>query len=707
MTQRFARLCSTLALSAVGVSLWAQAPAPAPAPAAATAPASTAAAAAARPYSVLAMNIPNPDEPVTLKLPDGDVDSVLATLEQWTGHIILHPTQLPPGNYSIKFPKAIPKVEAIRYLETLLGLNGIGVIPMDDNAYKVVALTMAPREAPIVLTGSTLNEPPSGQVATKLFQLDFLRVTEFVPMIQGGVLNPNYGTPVQFTSANAVLVTDSISNLQRVELLLKQVDRPIASGMRTKFYPLSNAKAQDVVGKIRNVLQAPALASQVGQATSYSADDRTNQVILVADERLYPFFDELVAKLDTKSNPNTRNEVIPLKHADATKVATLITNLITGQTNNAQKASAGSLRPGTVNLPGQPTGPAGVQPQPVVLPNGASADSLLGGGSNEFSALATVFPDDRGNSLVVSGTVDDIRLIKELVEKIDTILAQVRIDVVIAEVTLDDDASSGISSLGLTVEGDKVTGFSGTMSGFATTNGTITRPGGSTPVSGPWDLAATLALTTTPRKTNTVILSTPSITTSHAKEATFISSEQRPLVTGTQSAVTGTGTTPVTSSTVSYTDIGITLTVTPLIGNDGSVYLSITQDVKDVIGDQTIDGNDQPIISHRSTKSWVTAKSGDILVLGGMQRKKTGKTTSRLGPIPIIGDLLGSRTRTNERTELVFFLRPVVLTNDSDADNASTFKRIDALPQKDEIRQQIDPNYVPPKKPLLQRIFPH
>src|SRR5204863_2506612 len=101
-------------------------------------------------------------------------------------------------------------------------------------------------EAPEMIAGSALELPPSGKIATKLFQLEFLRVQELLPMLQM-ILNPNTGGPVQLQNANAVLLTDSVTNLQRVELLLQQVDKPVSAGMKPKFYQLKNgAKASDV-----------------------------------------------------------------------------------------------------------------------------------------------------------------------------------------------------------------------------------------------------------------------------------------------------------------------------------------------------------------------------------------------------------------------------------------------------------------------------
>ena len=137
----------------------------------------------------------------------------------------------------------------------------------------------------------------------------------------------------------------------------------------------------------------------------------------------------------------------------------------------------------------------------------------------------------------------------------------------------------------------------------------------------------------------------------------------------------------------------------PLIGNDGSVQLEITQEVNDILGDITIDGNPQPRIGRRSTNSFVSVKSGDIIVLGGLQRTSKSKSTSRLGPIPILGDLFGARSRENTRTDLVFFLRPTVLTN-SPIDNVPAMEQVESLPQeqRDRVKRalQVPGTTVPP-----------
>ncbi len=672
------------------------APAAQPAP---TPPAGAAAAAAAR--------TDDDNTPVQLLLPDADIDTVLSALEIYTGRTVLRPQQLNTATYNIKIKKPIPKSEAILAIETVLALNNVGVAPLGDRFLKVVNIQAVKQEAPEMITGSSLDRPASGQAATKIFQLEFMRVAEFLPMIQQSILNPFYGQPVILQNANAMLVTDSISNLQRVEILLQQLDKPVTAGMKPQFYQLKNgAKASDVVNKLRAILTGT-LQTQLGSATTYSPDDRTNQIIVVTDPRQWDFFRELINQLDQKSDPYTRNEVILLKHAKASEVVTVVNYLIRGQTQaNSQRQS---VRPGQGPTPAQPNPPPGTPPAPA-MPNiisATNAGNLAGElGTNEFSGAMTVVNDDRSNSIVVSGTVDDIRLLRELVDKLDIVLAQVRIEVVIAEVTVSDNDQTGISALGLKIDGDKLVGFSGTIGtgspALATiSNGTITRPG----TSGHMDLAMEIAVGTTPRKSNNTILSHPAIVTSHGKQAKIFNGETRPVVTGTVAAAGAATAGLATSSTVTQQQIGTTLTVTPFIGPDGSVNLDVTQSVEDVIGTVQVDQNQQYIIGRRETTSNVSAKSGDILVFGGFQKQIDTRGTSRLGPIPILGDIFGARSKQKSHQELIFFLRPTVLTNDPGVDNAETMQRVERLPTKHEIKQQLDPSYQPPRPSVLDRIL--
>lgn len=612
--------------------------------------------------------------PVILR--DETVSQVIELLQRWTGKTVLRPQALPANTYNLSLPEGATRDEALQALETLLSLNGCAVIGQGDKFLKVVPNAVARTETPALIAGSTLGLPPSGRVGAKIFHLEFIPATEFLTQL-ASTLNSTLGAaPIVFNRTNSILVTDSISNLQRIEGILKELDHPKID-FGSKVYTLEHANAADVVRKLTSLLSGP-LSGRLSSGTTFSSDDRTNRVILLGDPRQQSFFDGLVAQLDVRSDPNTHTEVLPLRHANAPDIATLLTQLVTGQKAARAGTAATNANKRTTATPtaqGNAATPA--------TPAAAVAAAAEQGGADEFSQSVTVVADTRSNALVVSGTTDDLRLLKDLVDRIDILLAQVRIEVVIAEVTLTDNASSGLDQLGLTVTGSKLTGFSGAGAGLNVTNGSVFR----TPT-GDNDLSATIGLTSTPRKSDTNILSNPSVTTTHNKEATIFVGESRPVVTGTTSTP-GATTGITTSSTVTQRDIGIQLKVLPLIGQDGSVQLQVQQSVEDILGTVLLDGNEQPRIGRRTTESFVSAKSGEIIVLGGLQRSQLTKSKNRLGPIAWIGDLLGGSKEEETKTELIIFLRPYVLTG-TPVDNVDALRRVDGTVHKEAVRAIFD-----------------
>ena len=669
------------------------APAPAAAPAASPAPVAGVAAAVPLP------GLSGSDQVGPVILRDETVAQVLDLMQRWTGKSILRPQALPASVYTLSLPASITRDEALLAIETLLNLNGIAVIQQGDKFLKVVPNLVAKSESPSLLTGSTLTLPPSGRIATKIYTLKHANSQEFITQITSSLNTTLASPPVYFGRNNAFLVTDSITNLQKIEKLVEQLDRPQLDLVVTKSYTLKNAMAADLVTKLTAMLRTPAVASggapfRLSTGTTFLADERTNRVLLMGSADQHDFFDKLIDTLDQKSNPNTKTDVIFLRHADAQQVATLVTSLVTGQTTAAARAG-NNVRNATVNR----------TPTPVAAPTAAAAAGATTSqmGADEFSSNLTVLPDVRSNSVVVSGTNDDLRLLHDLIEKVDIVLPQVRIEVVIAEVKLSDNETNGFNTLGLTVTNGKLVGIGGTGGGFnvnganaiSTTNlpANTTQVGGSQGTLGANNsLSATIGLVTTPRKGDLKVLSVPAITTTHNKEATIFVGESRPVITGsTLSTTTGAST-----ATVSQRDIGIQLKVLPLIGKDGAVQLQVSQSVEDILGSTILDGNEQPIIGRRTTDSYVSAMSGEIVVLGGLQRTVTTKSTSRLGPIPIIGDIFGSSTNLEEKQELIIFLRPYVL-NSSAVDNLDALSRATNSAIGPEVKKIIDA--VPGKAP--------
>ncbi|GAB5559443.1 MAG: type II secretion system secretin GspD [Synoicihabitans sp.] len=626
-----------------------------------------------------------------INIPEGPIDSALGLIEILTGRTVLRAQTLPQTPFSLIINQPVTHTEALMAIETTLALNGIAAAPLGERFVKVVPIGSVRIESPELIEGSTLNLPPSGRIATKLFVFEFVQVGTFGGKI-ASLLNPQIGGgAMPFEQANAMLITDSITTLQRIELLVNQLDKPNVASLDPKFYPLVYAKASDLANKMRTILQGPA-AQQLGTATTFNADDRTNQIIVISDARLHPFFDKLIARLDVRSDPNTRNEIIYLKHAEATEVASLVSNLVSGQNQATSRSESAPRRNGNT-----------VQPatiQPATPANNAVAAALAGGvNSSEFSQLVTILPDERSNAVVVSGTVEDIRLIKELINKIDVLLPQVRIEVVIAEVTLSDRESTGISQLGLLVQNGRLVGFNAGASGVSVAGSglSVQDPDFGDFASEDFallsneTLSGIVSLGTTPRKSDAEFLQVPAVVTTHNKEAEFFVGQDIPVLGSFIPDAAGANTVTSTAyrTTVNNRQVGIRLLVKPLIGNNGSVQLEIEQSVEDVIRTTEIDGNEQPVVGQREMKSFISVQDKDIIVIGGLQRGNNQRTTNRFGPLPFIGDLLGSRTRTDEKTDLIFFLRPTIL-NPGAMGTEEAMKRVDRMSNAEEVHRVLD-----------------
>ncbi|MEN9537018.1 MAG: hypothetical protein RLZZ178_1015, partial [Verrucomicrobiota bacterium] len=413
--------------------------------AAPAAPASAAAVPAVVPGVAAAVPLPGlngADQIGPVILRDETVAQVLDLMQRWTGKSILRPAALPASVYTLTLPASITRDEALLALETLLNLNGIAVIQQGDKFLKVVPNLVAKAESPQLIAGSVLSLPPSGRIASKIFTLKHANAQELVAQIASSLNTTLASPPVYFGRNNALLITDSISNLQKIETLTMQIDRPQLDLVVTKSYVLKNAMATDMVNKLTSMLRSPATVSggapfRLSTGTTFLADERTNRVLLMGSADQHDFFDKLIDTLDQKSNPNTKTDVIFLRHADAQQVATLVTSLVTGQTTAAARAG-NSVRSTTLNRTPVPTTTSSSAAAAAAAAAGASQM-----GADEFSSNLTVLPDIRSNSVVVSGTNDDLRLLHELIEKVDIVLPQVRIEVVIVEVKLSDNETNG------------------------------------------------------------------------------------------------------------------------------------------------------------------------------------------------------------------------------------------------------------------------
>ncbi|MFP4673159.1 MAG: secretin N-terminal domain-containing protein [Opitutales bacterium] len=650
--------------------------------------------------SVAESELKNPDELVgTLVLSDESADQVFALLEQWTGKIILRGGNLESVKINFNSRDPITKGEAVLALESLLTLNGIMLTDMGGNFMKAAPATEVNRHVPKMIEGSSLGKPPSQQVHAKLFKLEYLDAAKATGSLIQPLLSQSSATVV-FEKANAILITDALINLQRIERMLEDADRPSAIRESIEFIELNYVQASDMQQRLDALIQGPLKAYLEGN-TSITADERTNQLLVFTHPENMAVIKDVIENIDIDAAALTRSEVFPLKQAKAVDVVPIIETIITGQREGREKeadTSRGRERaPRNGNQEGAESGgdgedaPAGADPE---VPAEALSDLAESSRSLQFSGYVGLSPDERTNSIVAYGTESDLETLESLIEKIDIPLAQVRIEAIITEVTLSENQASGIQQLGFEFDADNNLNFGdsipedGDNGRFDGNEGGIF--GSGFRVVGSTQGIFSAVLSTAESDNNVKVLSVPNIVVSHNEEGKINVSESRPIITGSTSSLED-RTTNVRSN-VEFRDIGIQLTVTPLIGSDGTVQVEVEQIVDNVAGNITIDGNEQPIIGRREATSTVTVNSEEVIVLGGLQENRKNESNSYfplVGRLPLIRKVFGGDSKDYTRSELVIFIRPTVMRRDSGV-TSMTSGVIDVTPEGDAVRSFLE-----------------
>lgn len=612
-----------------------------------------------------------------LVLVDMGAPQVIELLETLTGKIILRRQDIAVAKINFNSRGPLTNSEAVLALESLLTLNGIMLTDIGGKFMKAVPATQVNTHVPQMISGSTLGLAPSQQIYAKLFKLDYLNAQQASGTLITPLVSQN-SSIVVFEKSNALLVSDALLNLQRIESMVKEADFPQKIREEIEFVKLNFIQAAEMQDRLENLIQGPLKAYLEG-STSVTADERTNQLIIITHPGNMAVIKRVIESVDIDAAPLTATEVFALKQAKAEEVVPIIENIISGQEEGREEDAKVNRddSPAEAGTPEVPNAPEAVAAAPTST-NTESNSSL------QFSNFVGLSADERTNSIVAYGTHSDLRTLKDLIDKIDRPLPQVRIEAIITQVGLRDNESRGIDSFEL----DYNSTSDGAIGGDNELGIGAGTAAGSGAVFSVKDFSLDLVLGTAESKSNIRILSTPIVVVSHNQEAVINVSESRPIVTSSTSSLDSNNN---TRSTVEYRDIGIQLTAKPLIGADGTVQMEVEQLIEDVNGEILIDGNPQPIITKREAKSFVTVSDGDVIILGGLQENRkdiTDGSLEFLGDLPLVGDWFGSKENNYQRIELIIFLQPTILTSPEDA-AAETDKEIQTAIEREALREYI------------------
>jgi general secretion pathway protein D len=590
------------------------------------------------------------------------------------------------------------------YLNYLSALRGLGFTVVENaGLLKVVPEADAKLQAGTVSIGNSGRR--GDQILTQIFRLNHENPNNLVAVLRP-LISPN-NTINANPGNNSLIITDYADNLARIGKIVAALDQPAAGDV--EILPLKAGVAADLAPLVQRLVDGgggggavqPGVPAAAGGSISVIADSRSNSLIIRSSNAAK--LAQVRAIVDKLDRPNQSGGpagniwVVHLKNADATKMAQVLRAAFTTTGSGGGSGSGGisATQPQQPQqLQQQQQGGAGASPQ-ATAPIQASAGPSTGG---------FIQADPSTNSLIITAAEPLYRQVRAMIDQLDTRRAQVYIESLIVEVGGDNASEFGIQWQGLSGQkGDKNIIGAGTnfgtsanilnltaaavgsggirdaaanadLSGLAGLNIGVLRDFG-----GFYGVAAIARLLQT--QTNTNIMSTPNLITVDNEEAKIVVGRNVPFITG-QFTSTGTGTGVSNPfQTIERKDVGITLRIKPQIGEGGTVRMQIFQESSDVIAQATGTGSTGPTTSKRSIESNVIVDDGAILVLGGLIEDRFEDTNNKvplLGDIPFVGALFRSESRTKRRTNLLVFLRPIVMRTGEDA-NKLTFDRYDLI----------------------------
>ncbi len=540
---------------------------------------------------------------------------------------------------------------------------------------EVSGITKLVPEADAKLQGgavTTSETKVSGnQIVTQIFRLNFETANNLVPILRP-LISPNNTINVN-PGNNSLVITDYADNLQRLARIVAALD--VSNATDLEIIPLKYALANDMVPLLLRLAESGggASAGQGQSDTSFKttivAEPRSNSIILrAANSTKIALIKSLIDKLDReppKGNGDAGNiYVVHLKNADAVKVAATLRAAISGS-------------PAAVAASAPAAGGAAASAQ-------SSAAPSIGG---------QIQADPATNSLIISAPEPQYRQIRAVIEKLDARRAQVFVESLIAEVNSDRAAEFGIQWQGLLgKKGDSNIGVLGSNFGSGGNNIISLAAGAGTVAPGKgfnfgllnqnngiYTLGFLARFLESTGDGN--VLSTPNLLTLDNEEAKIVVGQNVPFVTG-QFTNTGSSSSGTVNpfQTIERKDVGLTLRVKPTISENGTVKLQIFQEVSSVQA-SSVNSANGPITNKRSIESNVLVDDGSVVVLGGLLQDEFSGNQEKvpgLGDVPLFGNLFKTEARSRKKTNLMVFLRPVVV-RDANATDALSMDRYELM----------------------------
>jgi len=675
-------------------------------------------------------NLVGNENTISLAFVNADIESVVATIAKATNKSILVDPKV-KGTINLTSNKPLTPAQTINALSSSLRLAGFALV-QTSNSYLVLPEADAKLQSSKIYSGK--GNTDGDQIITRVFKLNYESANNLVSILRP-LISPN-NLINAYPGNNTIVITDYASNIDRIEKLIASIDSPNATKVETIV--LKYAQATEVANLISKVMDTNSpTGGENSLKTTILAEPRSNSLLVRgANPERVNQIRALVAKLDVPTNIGNI-WVIPVKNADATKLAITLRAIIAADSSLSNMGGSGNTQmnniPGATNM---------ISPTPASIPVTNSPNNQLGGAPSAVatSALSSgsnpstgglIQADPTTNSLIITASEPLYRNLTRVVEQLDKRRTQIYIETMIVELTSANAAELGVQWQAILGAGNQnsvyggtnfvgpsgsgsniiaLNGAAGYLSGTSSTTPNVMPSAGLnlgvvTQFNGIATLSSLVRTIATQQGTN--ILSTPNLMTLDNEEARIVVGKNVPIVTG-QYAQTGLSPSVTPFQTITRQDVGITLRVKPQISESGTVKLQIFQEVSSIYSQDPVNGI---ILNKRNIESNVIVDDGQIIVLGGLIEDAYNDGSSKiplLGDLPLIGNLFRYDNKARTKTNLMVFIRPYVLKNSSQTDEFSN-KQLEMIGQKDAKFQQspllLPKEDIPPKIDIREPIM--
>lgn len=570
------------------------------------------------------------------------------------------------GKVTVISPNPITREEAWQTFLSVLNSKDLALVRV-GKFYKIISTKDAQKEnIKTYLDGGTVDA--NEEMITYLMKLKYLALSDVDKILKD--LKSSNGQILTFEPTGTLIITDTAINIRRMVKILNELDLP--SGRDSiHVIDIYYANATDIAEKLQQIFgdkaknanakggKAPAKGASAGDKddlssvtmTNVIADDRTNQLIVVAPRDAMPRILDMINRLDVPIPGDGQVHVYYLENANAEELATTLT------------ATAGHAGGGSKSAKGGKGG-------------GKAGGEL-------FEGDVKIQADKATNSLVIIASTKDFNMLKKVIKELDIRRRQVFVEAVIMEVTLKKENQMGLAMNGgyvATIAGQKIPFYAATTLGSLSSLSLdpTALSGMAVGLRGP-DLKGTtgmfgntanlpsfgviLQMLQTDSDAN--VLSTPHILTMDNEEAEILVGSNVPFITGQARDVNNR---PVLS--IQRQDVALNMKIKPQINESDFVRLQVQQEVSEIVSISETLG---PTTTKRSAKSTVVVKDNQTIVIGGLLRdvqKSDSAKVPLLGDVPLLGRFFRRDSNTAEKTNLLIFLTPHIIKDEED------FKRV-------------------------------